>query len=619
MRDEQEESKVQLTDEKKTWGKSPPQLVMVEDHEVTRNSFLNRLLCTALRWVRVKAVEVFSADLRSLAAFRIVLALLALADLAMRVSDLGAHYTDEGVLPRWVLLQDVLGPWQFSLNLMEGKPFFQTLLFGITALAALMLLVGYRTRLMTFIVWVMLVSIGYRNPLVGASSDTLLRMLFFWGMFLPLGAHWSVDRVLKATPPRLSMRFFSMASVALFAQIAFMYWFTVILKSGPEWRWDGTALYYALGFEQIVTPIGAYLYQFPTLLKVLTFVTLGFEAVGPLLLFFPFLTGPVRTGAVLAFMSFHFGIWLTMDIGLFPWIAALCMVCFLPSWFWDKAVAAFPEQTQVARRWQHTTTHLIHKHWFSVGAWLSTIVSIEQPSIEGARTKGDSNQPQGHTVRMIASSAPLTGGKLWQEESHTATKYASEWEICHDSAAESTFITLRSSLVASLLALFFLLYVFCYNLTTVSSFKIPESIYPVGPLLGLEQHWGMFAPGPSKNDGSFVIPGSLRSGQQLDLMANIIQNDFSMPSAGVSWEKPSHLRSLYRDEHWRKYLEQIRDQKNADQRLYFARYICREWNKRHTGDEELTNFQITFMEVPTLPDYEHATPKKFVLWEHSCF
>ena len=74
---------------------------------------------------RAKAVEVFSADLRSLAVFRIVLALLILAVLANRATDLSAHYTDKGVLPRSVLLEEVLSRWAFSLNLMNGELFFR--------------------------------------------------------------------------------------------------------------------------------------------------------------------------------------------------------------------------------------------------------------------------------------------------------------------------------------------------------------------------------------------------------------------------------------------------------------------------------------------------------------
>jgi hypothetical protein len=73
-------------------------------------------------WVRAKVTELFGADLRSLAAFRIVLALPVLADLASRVSNLSAHYADEGVLPRDVLLEEgVLHSRTFSLNLINGE------------------------------------------------------------------------------------------------------------------------------------------------------------------------------------------------------------------------------------------------------------------------------------------------------------------------------------------------------------------------------------------------------------------------------------------------------------------------------------------------------------------
>src|SRR5215210_4821337 len=102
-------------------------------------------------WWSAKVTEVFGADLRSLALFRIVLALLVLADLANRATDLSAHYTDAGVLPRTVLVEQVLSRWAFSLNIMNRQPFFQMLLFGVAALAALGLLVGYRTRLMTIV------------------------------------------------------------------------------------------------------------------------------------------------------------------------------------------------------------------------------------------------------------------------------------------------------------------------------------------------------------------------------------------------------------------------------------------------------------------------------------
>ena len=44
-------------------------------------------------------------------------------------------------------------------------------------LAALGVLFGYRTRLMVFVVWVVLLSIQVRNPLVNGSESPFLCML----------------------------------------------------------------------------------------------------------------------------------------------------------------------------------------------------------------------------------------------------------------------------------------------------------------------------------------------------------------------------------------------------------------------------------------------------------
>jgi len=563
---------------------------------------------------RAKVVEVFGADLRSLAVFRVVLALLVLADLTNRASDLSAHYTDQGVMPRTNLLEHVLSQWSFSLNVMNGEPFFQVLLFGIAAVAAVGMLIGYRTRLMTIIVWVLILSIQFRNPLVGGADGPLLRLLLFWGMFLPLGAYWSVDRALKAASPRLSMRFLSIATLGLFMQIAFMYWFTAMLKSGPEWRTDGTALYYVLSLDQLSTPIGQYLLNFPTLLELLTFATILLEAFGPFLLFCPFFTGPVRTGAVLAFMSLHFGIWITMDIGIFPWISAFCMVCFLPTWFWERATklySAFQRRTNVLRRLRQASTRLIHAYRFSLWPRLSTLVGARRlPDLVpvGAASR---DQLESQSVGMMPLTTILS---TWRGDTQPATRSEQEKRDSNGAGSEPTM--LRSSLATNLAALFFLLYIFCWNLSTVSSFTIPERLVPLGPFLGLDQHWGMFAPSPYKEDGWFVMPGTLRGGQQVDLMP-VTRDDFR-PQV-VSWEKPQDVSDTFKNEHWRKYLEKLQgDEKFVDQRLYLGGYICREWNERHTGSEQLMTFKITYMLEMTLPNYQTPTTEKLVLSKHKC-
>ena len=159
-----------------------------------------------------RAAEIFGADLRSLAALRIVLALIVLLDLFGRAQNLRAHYSDDGVLSRRLLIEE-LNEWRWSVNLANGTLAFQTLAFAVAAVAAVGMLLGYRTRLMTIIVWVMVVSIQVRNPMVLSGADTLLRLLLFWSMFLPLGAWWSIDRQRKGTLAYRSMQFLSMGTV----------------------------------------------------------------------------------------------------------------------------------------------------------------------------------------------------------------------------------------------------------------------------------------------------------------------------------------------------------------------------------------------------------------------
>jgi hypothetical protein len=372
---------------------------------------------------------------------------------------------------------------------------------------------------------------------------------------------------------------------------------------------DGTALYYALSLDQIATPIGHYLLNFPGLLQVLTFGTFALEALGPLLLFCPIFTGPVRTGAALAFMSLHFGIWLTMDIGIFPWISAFCMVCFFPTWFWDKVSmlhSVLLRRIELARRLQLAAARLGHAIVGFSRALQSILADAGRLLFGGPKLRGDPLAD--HTAGGVLPLAVGTTGRA--ETAADTSKPYDEVPVEEPQPAE-----LRSSLAVNLLAFFFVFYILCWNLTTVTSFTLPERVVPLGPFLGLEQYWGMFAPSPSKEDGWYVIPGELQDGQKVDLMP-ITRDDYGMHP--VSYEKPQDIPATYKNEHWRKYLENIYNQDHADQRLYFGQYICRQWNARHTGADTLETFRIIYMREVTLPDYKQSKPEKVDLWNHTC-
>src|SRR5690606_39066512 len=118
---------------------------------------------------------------------------LILLDVVLRLRDVTAFYSDDGIIPRSLVSIGLAYPSQWSFHFMNGTTTFQWLLFFITGSAATMLACGYRTRLATVICWLMLVSLHTRHPIILNAGDKYLEVLTFWGIFLPLGVHWSAD------------------------------------------------------------------------------------------------------------------------------------------------------------------------------------------------------------------------------------------------------------------------------------------------------------------------------------------------------------------------------------------------------------------------------------------
>jgi vitamin K-dependent gamma-carboxylase-like protein len=282
--------------------------------------------------------DAFALDPRSLALFRVGTGALLLADLGLRARNLRALYTDEGVLPRALLTAPA---WQTiaPFHLWSGSFAWQAFLFAVAAGFAVLLALGYRTRVAAAASWLLLVSLQARNPVVGHYGDEIFRVVFFWAVFLPLGRCASLDARRRPDPARLAP-VVSVAAAALLLQVASIYFFTALLKRGADWHGDGTALYYALSQDWRARPLAALLLAHPTLLRVLTRATLALEFFGPLLLLSPWRNGPLRTLVVLALLGFHAGLGATMHLGsLFPAMACVALSALLPPWFWERLAA----------------------------------------------------------------------------------------------------------------------------------------------------------------------------------------------------------------------------------------------------------------------------------------
>jgi len=271
----------------------------------------------------------FAIDLRSLALFRIAIASLLLVDLVERVQFISINYADDGVLPSGLMG----GIWRvLSAHAWHGSVGWQIFLFLLAATAALMLLFGVRTRVATTASWALLVSLHNRNPLLLDGTDTLLRAMLLWSIFLPLGARWSVD-ARRGGPVRGSV--LSPASAVLLLLFVFFYVTCGTAKWSGVWIWEGTAIERVLRETYWARPFGAWMLNHPDLLRVLSPAVVAFEIVGPLLLFVPFATSRIRMVMILAFLVFQTGLALSMQLHLMPWISTAAILPFLPTSFWD--------------------------------------------------------------------------------------------------------------------------------------------------------------------------------------------------------------------------------------------------------------------------------------------
>jgi Vitamin K-dependent gamma-carboxylase len=487
--------------------------------------------------------KIFAVDLRALALMRIWVGGIILTDLAIRASDLEAHYSNMGVLPLHVLFQHAWNPFFFSFHTLSGLWQVQALLFGLAAVFAFLLLIGYHTRLATVVSWILMVSLQNRNTLISQGGDDLLRMLLFWAMFLPWGNYYSFDAARQPASRLRPQPYVSVATAAYILQICLLYICTALLKNAPEWRTEGTALYYALSLDQVLMPLGKVIYPYPELLRILTHITFYTELFLPLLLFIPVYTSFFRLAFVGILACFHIGISLTLFVGLFYLINFASLAGLLPpmamDWVDRKILPAF---NRVYLR------------------------------LQGLRSRARLPMP----VRL-------------------------EFKLqAHPRFYPAHLGVVRDTLVGCLLA-----YVLWWNLD-ISVFQgrlMPEGSRWLGPLLRIDQFWGMFAPAVFKDDGWYVLEGTTAHQRRVDLNQQGKEPDTL---------KPASVMSLFKNDRWRKYSENYLFVSNAFMRPYYCNYLLRRWNEDHP-DDPVTTLEVVYMKEVSLPDYQVSPPQREVL------
>lgn len=297
-----------------------------------------------------KPGELFGIERRSLACFRIGLGLLLLLDLWGRARTLREHYTGEGVYPREIAAEMRPDSVLFHVFLWSDRVAVQAVLFGVFALLAVLLVLGWRTRVVSVLVFVFLASLVRRNHFACHTGDVWLKALCFWAMFLPLGAHFSLDRLRSRWRPPEGARVLSLATAGVLVQILVFYAMTAALKSRYDVWTHGEAVWVFTHLVEYTRPLGARLGEYPGLCRILTLGTLVLEGLGPFLLFSPVATARVRVALFVLFTGFHLTLQSLIHIGIFQLTSIVALTLFLPGSFWDGLARRAPAALRA--RWE---------------------------------------------------------------------------------------------------------------------------------------------------------------------------------------------------------------------------------------------------------------------------
>jgi predicted DCC family thiol-disulfide oxidoreductase YuxK len=587
--------------------------------------------------------KTFSFDYRSLALYRFLIGLLVMCDVIYRWEDLTNFYTDVGLIPRSIFVSEMAMPWSFSFHLANGSYAFAAGMFALHFLFGLMLVFGYKTRWAMFGAYLMTVSVHNRNWLVNNGGDDVLRAILFLSIFLPLNRRFSLDAALTKEREPGTERF-SIWGLAFFFQVFAIYFVSYVLKDSDIWRTNFTAVFFSSRLDIFATPLGIWLRDFPFAGKAITFLSIYLEWLGPLLLVGAFLFRTywwqLRTFLVVTFVCFHFGIFLTMNIGLFTFICEAMWMLFLPGPLWDRLGARYRARgfgelaiyydadcgfcqkgvrilrefllfPDVALRPAQETPD-VYRDMQEQHSWVVVNGAGERFFHYAGFLEILRHSPVGRPFRWFFALAPSrsVGERVYRWVSHHRPFMgkASQFLAYREPRREVTTAKWLSEIGGALIFVTLLM----WNLTTIKKYDVRAPFFQdVTRWLHLYQEWNMFAPFPKMDNIWVEIPAVLGDGSELELLTGS-RDIYSIKDQGFYAQIPN--------EHWRKFYLNMSDR--HDYARYYGGYLCRMWNDRRVRsapETTLRKFEIIVYSQPNLADGGKGGINRKLSWRHWCF
>ncbi|WP_435971761.1 HTTM domain-containing protein [Streptomyces sp. Qhu_M48] len=243
--------------------------------------------------------------------------------------------------------------WNSVLVLSESRVYFE-LCYVMALVTSMLFTLGWRTRLMSVLFAVMVVSFHARAIFMTDGGDNLILLMSLYLVLTACGRRWSLDarrkglraaRAAHAPQPakgfhaqRLSDAWVTLTTVVhncgvfvIAAQVCFLYGSAGLYKvQGSTWG-GGTALHYALNLELFQPwPLLSHLVDaFPTVIAIASYVTVLVQVAFPFVLF-----GRLKYPVLAVLLGMHIGIAVLMGLPLFSGAMIVADAVFLPDRFY---------------------------------------------------------------------------------------------------------------------------------------------------------------------------------------------------------------------------------------------------------------------------------------------
>jgi hypothetical protein len=502
-------------------------------------------------------------ETRWVAVFRILFSMLLLKDAIYHIFLARLFYSDDGIVPRGAFFSGMARDYRFSLMDAIASEQGAILFFLVWIVVIILLMLGYRVRLMAILNYILLLSVHERDVFVLTGADTMMRAMAFWLMFAPIGQHYSLDALRRKSQsyPQESSAF-ALPIRLLQWQLITVYICTSYLKMiGSIWM-NGETLNYVLQLDTFILPFGEWMRTWsPELLKVFSFGALFAEMMIPFFLLFPLYWRWSRLLAFLLALGLHGGIALMLAIPDFSIVMLISFVLFFdPMWLvWLER--RFANQFErIEGRFASILHYLYPQHWKPV-----------------------SRRPY-HAVMLSLVLVPIFLMLIWWNAHETSN----------------------------------------YNDDTYQGIQAPYPYalpYPPEPyigfvfagenflrLIGIWQYWDMFSPLPIQHDGYFVIKGEFEDGTFLDILS------------GRPLEEGYVNRWYWGPEmRFEKFEENVYAVRNERLMASWGDFFCREYETRPVG-QRLARLEMQYhrtnLHSPIDPPNE---PFIDTIWYHWCF